>query len=147
MPGRFVKKGDVVGYVVGEYTPLVRVVTSQSQVDLVRLATRGVEIRLPQAMATIWPARLVREVPKAGKELPSAALGQSGGGAIAMDPRDEKGTKTLESLFEFELALPATVSAEYIGSRVYVRFEHPSEPLGIRLWQSLRRLFLSNFHV
>lgn len=147
MPGRFVKKGEVIGYVVGEYTPLVRAVVPQAQVDLVRLATRGVEIRLPQDMAHIWPARLVREVPKAGKELPSPALGQGGGGGIAMDPRDEKGVKTLESLFEFELALSRQVPANYIGSRVHVRFEHPPEPIGIRIWQALRRLFLSHFHV
>ncbi|OYY94832.1 MAG: hypothetical protein B7Y41_04490 [Hydrogenophilales bacterium 28-61-23] len=151
MPGRYVKKGDVVGYVVGkeagESTPLVRVVVAQSQVDLVRLATRGVEIRLPQDMATVWPARLAREVPKAGKDLPSPALGQSGGGSIAMDPRDEKGMKTLESMFEFELALPQKIPADFIGSRVYVRFEHPPEPVGIRIWQALRRLFLSHFHV
>ncbi len=148
MPGRFLKKGEVVGYVVGEYTPLVRVVVAQSQVDLVRLATRGVEIRMPQDMAAIRSARLVREVPKAGKALPSAALGQSGGGAIVMDPSDEKGATALESLFEFELSLPADVlPAAYLGSRVYVRFEHPPEPVGIRIWQALRRLFLSHFHV
>lgn len=147
MPGRFVKKGEVVGYVVGEYTPLVRVVVGQSQVDLVRAGTRGVEIRMPQDIATIQSARLVREVPKAGKELPSPALGQSGGGEIAMDPRDEKGTKSLESLFEFELELPRAVRADFIGSRVHVRFAHPSEPVGIRIWQALRRLFLSQFHV
>ncbi|MBL8385604.1 MAG: PqqD family peptide modification chaperone, partial [Burkholderiales bacterium] len=104
MPGRFLRKGDVVGYVVGEFVPLVRVVVPQSHVDLVRMATRGVEVRLAQDMARIWPARLVREVPKAGKDLPSPALGQSGGGPIAMDPRDQKGAKSLESLFEFELA-------------------------------------------
>ena len=147
MPGRFVKKGDVIGYVVGEYTPLVRVVVAQSQVDLVRLATRAVEIRMPQDIATAYTAQLVREVPKAGKELPSPALGQSGGGLIAMDPRNEKGTTALESLFEFELQLPKDVPAGFIGSRVHVRFAHPSEPLGIRLWQALRRLFLSQFHV
>lgn len=147
MPGRFLKKGDVVGYVVGEYTPLVRVVVRQAQVDLVRQATRGVEIRLPQDMGTVHTARLVREIPKAGKELPSPALGQGGGGAIAMDPRDQKGTQTLESLFEFELTLPTEVRADYIGSRVHVRFAHPAEPIGIRAWQSLRRLFLSQFHV
>jgi putative peptide zinc metalloprotease protein len=155
MPGRYVKKGEVVGYVVsdatgeaaGKIVPLVRVVVPQSQVDLVRLATRGVEIRLPQDMATIWTARLVREVPMAGKDLPSPALGQSGGGAIAMDPRDDKGMKSLESVFEFELALPEKVPAEFIGSRVHVRFEHPPEPIGIRFWQALRRLFLSHFHV
>ncbi len=147
MPGRFVKKGEVLGYVVGEYTPLVRVVVGQSQVDLVRAATRDVEIRMPQDIATIQPARLVREVPKAGKELPSPALGQAGGGLIAMDPRDEKGTTSLESLFEFELELPRDVPANFIGSRVHVRFAHPSEPIGIRIWQSVRRLFLSQFHV
>lgn len=147
LPGRFVKKGDVIGYVIGQYTPLVRVVVQQSQVDLVRLATRAVDIRLPQDVATIHSARLVREVPKAGRDLPSPALGQSGGGLIAMDPSDEKGTKALESLFEFELALPDTVRADYLGSRVFVRFEHPREPVGVRLWQGLRRLFLSQFHV
>lgn len=147
LPGKFVRRGDIIGYVVGEYTPLVHVVATQSQVDLVRQATRGVEIRLPQDVSTVWSARLVRDVPKAGKELPSAALGQGGGGLIAMDPRDEKGQTALESMFEFELLLPKEVSAPFIGSRVHVRFEHPAEPLGIRLWQALRRLFLSQFHV
>ena len=147
MPGRFVKKGDVLGYVVGEFTPLVRVVVGQSQVDLVRLATKEVEIRLPQDIATVYSAQRVREVPKAGKELPSPALGQSGGGAIPMDPRNEKGTTALESVFEFDLQLAKDVPAGFIGSRVHVRFAHPSEPLGIRLWQAVRRLFLSQFHV
>ena len=147
LPGRFVKKGEVLGYVVGEYTPLVRVVARQSQVDMVRLSTRGVEVRLAHDVATVLPARLVRAVPKAGKELPSPALGQGGGGVIAMDPRDEKGKKTLESMFEFELQLPPQADARFIGSRVYVRFEHPPEPVGIRMWQALRRLFLSHFHV
>ena len=147
LPGRFVKKGDVLGYVIGQYTPLVRVVVQQSQVDLVRLATRAVAIRLPQDMASVHAAQLVREVPKAGKDLPSPALGQSGGGLIAMDPHDDKGMRTLESLFEFELALPDTVRADYLGSRVHVRFEHPPEPIGVRMLQALRRLFLSQFHV
>jgi putative peptide zinc metalloprotease protein len=133
--------------VVGEYTPLVRVVVGQHQVDLVRAATRDVQIRLPQDIATVQSAQLVREVPKAGKELPSPALGQGGGGEIPMDPRDEKGTSALESVFEFELALPRTVPANYLGSRVHVRFAHPSEPVGIRMWQAVRRLFLSQFHV
>jgi putative peptide zinc metalloprotease protein len=64
-----------------------------------------------------------------------------------MDPHDDKGMRTLESLFEFELALPDAVRADYLGSRVHVRFEHPPEPIGVRMWQALRRLFLSQFHV
>ncbi len=145
MPGRFVKKGDILAYVVGDYVPLVRVPVRQDQADLVRLATRGVEIRLPQQMEQVLPARLMRNVPKAGKALPSAALGQGGGGSIATDPRHDKGTQSLESLFEFEIALPPEVRTEFIGSRVFVRFAHPAEPIGVRWWQGLRRLFLSQF--
>ncbi|MBK7766900.1 MAG: PqqD family peptide modification chaperone [Sulfuritalea sp.] len=147
LPGRFMKKGEVVGYVVGEYLPLVRVVVPQSLVDPVRESTRSVDIRLPQNLAASWPARLIRAVPKAARELPSPALGKNGGGEIAVDPQDSNGIKTLESLFEFELELPKDVPGQYLGSRVYVRFEHPAEPVGYRAWRGLRRLFLSQFHV
>jgi len=147
MPGRYLRRGEVVGYVVGEYVPIVRVVVSQSDVDLVRLSTRNVEVKFPQTMGETWPARLIREVPKAGRELPSPALGMAGGGQIAMDPRDDKGTTTVESLFQFELEMPGNAPARHIGSRVYVRFEHPPEPIGVRGLRALRRLFLSHFHV
>jgi len=147
MPGRYLEKGQVVGYVMGEHVALVRVVVSQDEVDLVRLATRGVEVMLPHDMSTIWTARLVREVPSAGRDLPSPALGQRGGGAIVTNPSDDKGVKAVQSLFEFELALPSAAPAQYLGSRVHVRFEHPFTPLGVRLWRAVRRLFLSQFHV
>jgi len=147
MPGRFLKKGDVAGYVVGEYQPLVRVVVPQSLVDQVRLSTRAIEIKMPQDMASTWTARLIRAVPKAGRDLPSPALGKGGGGSIAVDPQDTHGLKSLESLFEFELELPAEVPGKHIGSRVYVRFEHAPEPVGWRAWRALRRMFLSQFQV
>lgn len=147
LPGRFVKKGDVLGYVVGEYLPIVRVVVPQSDVEQVRLAIRSVEVRLPQAIAVTWPAKVIREVPAAEKELPSLALSQEGGGEIPMDPHDQHGKKTLQSLFEFELQLPASAPTPYLGSRVYVRFEHPAEPIGVRSWRAVRRLFLSHFQV
>jgi putative peptide zinc metalloprotease protein len=147
LPGRFLQKGEVVGYVVGSYVPVVRVVVGQEDVDQVRLATRGVVVKMPQNLAATWPARLLRQVPAAGHELPSAALGQSGGGDIVLDPKDEQGTRTLQSLFEFELALEQATPARFLGSRVHVRFEHPATPLGVRAWRAMRRLFLSQFHV
>jgi len=147
MPGRFLKQGEVVGYVVGSYVPVVRVVVGQEDVDQVRLATREVVVKLPQNLAATWPARLLREVPAAGHELPSPALGQRGGGDIVLDPKDEEGTTTLQSVFEFELSLEQAAPARYLGSRVHVRFEHPATPLGVRAWRAVRRLFLSQFHV
>lgn len=147
MPGRYLEKGQVVGYVKGDQTATVRVVVAQEDVDLVRLATRGVEVMLPHDTGTVWSARLVREVPAAGRELPSPALGQRGGGNIVTNPSDENGVKSMQSLFEFELDLPTDAPAHYLGSRVHVRFEHPPTPLGVRVWRGLRRLFLSQFHV
>ena len=147
LPGRYLRRGEIVGYVVGEHAPLVRVVVTQDDVDQVRFAKQEVEVKLIGDLATTWPARILREVPAAGKELPSPALGQRGGGDIVLDPGDKAGTTTLQSLFEFELALPAGVPGEFLGSRVLARFEHSPTPIGVRGWRQVRRLFLSQFHV
>lgn len=147
LPGRWLRKGEVVGYLRTGDAPLVRVVVPQSDVDAVRLSTDGVEVRLPQRMAAIWPATLMRSVPSASRQLPSAVLGSQGGGQFTTDPQDEQGLRTLESVFEFELQLPGEVPHEFLGSRVHVRFEHPAEPIGLRAWRAVRRAFLSTLHV
>ena len=145
--GRFLRKGEVVGYVRTGEPPLVRVAMPQSDVDAVRLATKRVEVKMPQAPSDTWGARLGRSVPAASRQLPSAVLGSKGGGPTAVDPRDDKGLATLESVFEFELELPAAVPHEWLGSRVHVRFEHDAEPVGRRMARALRRAFLSHFKV
>jgi putative peptide zinc metalloprotease protein len=145
LPGRWLRKGEIVGYLRTDEPPLVRLVLPQADVDTVRLHTRAVELRLPQALGDRLPAQLVRSAPSAVTTLPSPVLGQRGGGAVATDPRDEQGLTTLESVFEFEVRLPAALPQHFLGSRVHVRFEHPSEPLGGRLWRQLRRSFLSTF--
>jgi putative peptide zinc metalloprotease protein len=147
LPGRYLRKGDVVGYVRTSEAPLVRVVMPQSEVDTVRLATRQVEVKMPQALADTWAAKLARSVPAAARQLPSAVLGSKGGGPTATDPRDDKGLATLESVFEFELLLPREVPHEWLGSRVFVRFEHVAEPVGQRWLRGLRRAFLSHFQI
>jgi len=147
LPGRYLRRGEVVGYLIGEYTPIVRGVVPQDDVDRIRADTLAVEVRFAHQARRGWPARLARSVPKAAKELPSAALGERGGGPFVVDPGDEKGQKTLESLFEFDLELPAGAPAPFLGSRAYVRFEHSAEPLGMRGWRELRRLFLSRFEI
>lgn len=147
LPGRWLRKGEVVGYLRTGDAPLVRVVVPMSDVDQVRLATRAVEVRLPQGVASSVPAALQRGVPAASRTMPSAALGAAGGGAVAVDPRDPQGLTALESVFEFELMLPNELAHRFLGSRVHVRFEHPAEPIAWRWSRSLRRAFLSYFHV
>lgn len=147
LPGRWLRKGEVVGYLRTGDAPLVRVAVPQADVDNIKLATEQVEVRLPQAMDRVWPATLLRGVPAAARQLPSAVLGSHGGGGFVTDPQDEQGLRTLESVFEFELRLPGEVPHDFLGSRVHLRFEHPAEPIGLRAWRAVRRAFLSTLHV
>ena len=147
LPGRFVNKGQLVGYVVepGELT--VRVALVQDDIALVRQNTRSVEVMLAGWGEKPVPARIRREVPGAAAQLPTAALGSAGGGPIAVDPRDKQGVSTLKQVFQLELTLPGAVRSEYLGSRVYVRFNHGFEPVGVQMYRAFRRLLLRQFNV
>jgi putative peptide zinc metalloprotease protein len=144
--GRYVKQGDVLGYVMPTAAPLVRVIVEQTDEDFIQSRTRSIAVKLPFAPGPTWTARVIRAVPAASNELPSAALGREGGGAVATDPRDQTGRKALTSHFEYELALPEQFPYRFIGSRASVRFEHPAEPLGYGIWRGLRHQFLAYFH-
>jgi putative peptide zinc metalloprotease protein len=86
-------------------------------------------------------------VPGAATELPSAVLGSGGGGSFALDPRDSRGVRTLNRVFQVELELPAGQYARYLGARVFVRFDHGYEPMGLQAYRALRRLLLRHFDV
>ncbi|MDY0746529.1 hypothetical protein SNE35_18595 [Paucibacter sp. R3-3] len=143
LPGRYVKRGEVIGHVETGEPARVRLVLPQWQTA----AVRGLEVRLPQQADRTFAATLVRSVPAAGRELPSPALGTAAGGDIPLDPHDTKGVQALQTLFESELQLDAGMPYRQIGARVLVRLEHESEPLAARLWDGLRRLFLSHFQL
>ena len=87
------------------------------------------------------------EVPAASDELPSKALGTDGGGMIPVDPADASGTRAMATLFQFELELQQSLPAQLYGQRVYVRFDHGAEPVGIQWQRSLRQLFMREFGV
>ncbi|CAM3852005.1 hypothetical protein [Roseateles saccharophilus] len=143
--GRRVRQGEILGYVIPDQAPLARVVVDQSEAEFVRDDARHVELRLAAEPGRSWSARIVRALPSASNDLPSAALGRSSGGDSPTDPRAGDGRRSLLSHFEYELALPAAFPYRFVGSRVSVRFEHRWRPLAWRLWHGLRVLFLSEF--
>ena len=147
LPGRFVNKGQLVGYVVEPRELTARVALLQDDIALVRQDTRSVEVMLAAWGADPVPARIRREVPGASLQLPTAALGSAGGGPIAVDPRDKQGVTTLKQIFQLELTIPAEVRSEYLGARVYVRFNHGFEPAGFQIYRAFRRLMLRHFNV
>jgi putative peptide zinc metalloprotease protein len=147
LPGRFVNKGQLIGYVVEPRELTARVALLQDDIALVRQSTKGVEVMLAEWGASPISARVRREVPGASLQLPTAALGTSGGGPIAVDPRDSKGLTALRQVFQLELTVPAEMRTEYLGARVYVRFNHGWEPAGFQIYRAFRRLLLRQFNV
>jgi putative peptide zinc metalloprotease protein len=147
LPGRFVSKGQLVAYVVEPKALTARVAVGQNAIGLVRQRTKSVEVMLAAWGADPLPARIQREVPGGSRQLPTPALGSAGGGKFAVDPRDQQGVKTLARVFQLELALPPEVRSAYLGARVYVRFDHGTEPVAFQVYRALRQLLLSRFDV
>jgi putative peptide zinc metalloprotease protein len=146
LPGRFHRKGETLGYVLPDQTRTVRGVVLQDDIDLVRHRLRSAQVRLASDLSGSSSARIVREVPAAGNELPSKALAVTGGGAIAVDPKDSKGTKVARRIFQFDLELLEPLASPAFGTRAYVRFEHEPEPVAAQVYRRLRQLFLSRFY-
>ena len=144
---RFVRQGELLGYVSDDSAATARVVVSQAEVALVRDHTRGVEVRLADRLGAVLPATVDRQVPAASDRLPSAALGSEGGGRIPVESGAGDITHALENVFQFDLTLPADAHTDYMGMRVHVRFDHGMETLAQQSYRSIRRLFLRRFGV
>lgn len=147
LPGRFLRRGELVAYVTQGVAADVRVVVPQNDIGLVRNRTHSVQLRLADWQAQALPTRIVRQVPAATDRLPSEALGSAAGGPIPLDPRDASGRKALQPVFVLDLDLPESPAANYLGRRVEVRFDHGTEPLAAQWYRSLRQVFLSRFGV
>jgi putative peptide zinc metalloprotease protein len=147
MPGRYYRRGELLGYVVGKANALARVVVPQEAVHKVRLATDHVRVRPVDQPQLAFEGKVLREVPAGDEYLPSAALGTEGGGDVAIDPRDSKGPKSLQRMFQFDIELAGIGQVDHFGQRVFVRFEHQMEPLSVQWYRSIRLLFLTSFHV
>ena len=140
--GRLVSQGDLLAYIADESDARVRVVATQEDASRIRESVESIRVRPAGVGAGIVEGRLLQEVPAASDTLPSAVLGSRGGGAIQVDARDERGLKTLHKVFAFDIAVPFNTATQYVGSRAYVRFEHPARPLLARWYDSGRRLLM-----
>ncbi|MFU8789004.1 MAG: biotin/lipoyl-binding protein [Methylobacter sp.] len=147
LSGRFFRQGSLLAYVSPLPVLSVRVVVEQRDIALVRAQTKQVQIRLASALAEVFTAELLREVPGASKDLPSRALSRAGGGQIAPDPEEPSGRRAFETVFQLDLRLPNTVPALFIGERVYVLFYLTPEPIVMQLYRQLRNVLLAKFDI
>ncbi len=146
LPGRFIRRGEELGYVVDYKELSVLVPVSQVQVGKIRHDVRSVTARPADRVFQSVPARLVREMPAASTELPTLAFALEGGGSFALDPRESDAQRSFEPLFYFEVELDERIE-DRLGARVYLRFEHESETLASQWYRTLRRVFMKTFNL
>jgi putative peptide zinc metalloprotease protein len=148
LQGRFMRRGELIGYVLDDADVSVRIIVPQSEIELVRDGTLGIDLRFAShPMRVIHVDQVHREVPTATRDLPSVALATVGGGPIAVDPSDEKHLHALEVVFQMDVKLPPGAGDQRIGERVYVRFQHANRSLAWRISRTARQLFLRRFEL
>lgn len=144
LPGRFVRHGEMLGYVLTPMQLEVRAAVAGEDAALVRDGTRRVDVLLAEDAAR-REAVLNRDMPAATFTLPSPALGDRGGGVFVTDPADKDGVRTLEPVFIVDIAVPGRV-IERVGGRAWVRFEHGAQPLALQWYRRASQLFLKHFN-
>lgn len=148
LPGRFLREGQQIGYVLTPGSRIVRATIRQDDIDLVRHRLESAEVKLAERPDETLPVESIREIPAGRDVLPSRALGGAGGGAFTVDPGDPEGVKTLQRVFQIDLVLPENArAATAFGGRAYVRFNFNWEPPGQQIWRRLRQLLLSQLQV
>jgi putative peptide zinc metalloprotease protein len=146
--GRFVRQGELLGYVTTFRDPVVHALVPEADADLIRQGTRDLSLRFATNVATVLPARVVREVPELTDALPSLALAAEGGGAIALDPTAAvEARRALRSFLALEIGVDAGQPFRSVGERVFVRFRHDPAPVALRVWRSARQVFLDTFEI
>lgn len=147
LEGKFVAKGDTIGFILDEAGPIIRIVVNQTDAEALASEIKKVTVRHASRPHEVFAANIIRQTPAATRSLPSPALSVSGGGDFYLDPSSESGLQTIEQLFELDLRAPDSTAPVALGERVYVRFEHNPQPIGRRAWLSVRRLMLDEFNV
>jgi putative peptide zinc metalloprotease protein len=106
LEGRYVKKGDILGYVIAPIDPDIRVVVPQADIDPVRRRVRAVAVRFTEEIDRSLPAQILRETPAALDRAPAPSLTQEGGGPILLDPTSPNHDRPLDRFYQIELAVP-----------------------------------------
>lgn len=140
---RYLRRGELIGYVISPERLIVRTVVAQADIGLVRERAEGVQVRLAEHLDSVVDAQVIRMTPASSKELPSLALSVEGGGKVTVDRGTDGEVSAREPMFQVDLSLPEGLDVSGLGERAYVRFDHGSEALAQQWWRSGRQLLLS----
>jgi hypothetical protein len=110
------------------------------------LAGTPVAVRLLSAPGQVLAGHIERRTPLASTRLPAAALGEAGGGPVAVAAADAAGLDTLEPLVTLEVRLDAALPLDTpaLGLRAWVRLPEAKATLAEQAWRAVQRLFLAS---
>ena len=142
LPGRFIARGEVIGYSISQAPLSAQVVVDQPVIERVRQDSSSIQLRLNSSPDMIYRAEVNREIPLLSDRLPSRFLGSSAGGEVAIDTRDDSGLQAINRVYQVEIVLPEPMQTALVGQRVHVRFIHSDQSLGRELVNYLRQLWV-----
>ena len=147
LAGRFVRRGDLLGYILDDEKPTVRMAVSQDHIGQLRQNVVDIKVRLASDSGRDFSAEILRQSPEATNQLPSAALATSGGGKFVVMPDSANELTTREKIFLVDLRPDFDGAQVPLGTRAYVRVNHGGEALASQWYRRLRQVFLSQFSV
>jgi len=143
VPGGYIRKGDIVGFVINPGESTIRIMVPQDSIDAVRRQTITVTAMSLNQPDRIYEVKAANVRPMITSRLPDASLGSLSGGPIPVDARDPEGLILMTPMFQADLTLAN--SAKYIGETFIVKFLHYNQPIGIRIYQKVRKRLSTEF--
>ena len=147
LPGRFLRKGDLLGYILDDEKPTVRMAVGQDHIGQLRQRVADIRIRFASDPTREFSAEILRQAPEATNRLPSAALATTGGGKFVVAPDSGGEPVTTEKVFLVDLKPDFEGHEIPLGTRAWVRIDHGSEALASQWYRRLRQVFLRQFSV
>lgn len=142
LAGRYLPANTIAGYVVPENLRTIRLALTQSQAH--RIASGEAKIGVFSSGGrygdSIAHTSIQRQTPKATLNAPVVALTTLGGGKLRAAP-SSSGAVLEYPVFDVELAWPATLPVQMIGSRLKVRITHDGLTVQQLLMNQWRQLF------
>lgn len=145
LPGSFVKRGDIIGHVITNHNIAVRGMVPETDIELVREHVTTMNALQASDLSRVLTPVNWTVFPAATKDPASVILTEAAGGSVIMDPSSNT-SQSLQRYFMVALEFEGLPIA-YIEERIYLQFEHPSEPVIYRLYRLVRRTFLEYFDV
>ncbi len=145
--GKHLKRGEFIGYVFSSDNLIVQAVFTQSDIGSIRENTKTIEVRFAEDASRQVSARIQRETPASSPDLPSKALGASGGGDIIVKTQQNANPVAKDEHFQIDFSLQEPNDILRIGGIVFIRIEHAASPIAIQVSKVLKRVVMTKIDI